>query len=282
MEMIPPSGNDVKDVRVVERIKALLDLLSKRGSCSLKDLSGESGLAVSTTSRLLDSLEHNGFVERDRETKRYQLGRTLFQLTATSKPRRSLTATVHPVLEWLSEQTGEDSGLAELHGTHAVIIDRVEGGNPLKIIDVIAKPEPLNCGAFRKILLAYQDDAWIDGYVGTLVFKKYTPKTITSVAGLRREIALIRKVGYATSYGERLRDAGGIAAPVFDSTGSIKASIQIVMPAMRMSPSATRKYIGAVVRAAQEATALLSGPSLAEWTSSAAKKKSTSSGRIGK
>ena len=279
MEMLPPSGNTDKDVRVVGRIKSLLDTLSAGDSCSLKRISADSGLAISTTSRLLASLENHGFVERDRETKRYQLGRTLFRLVATSKPRKSLTATIHPILEWLTEETGEDTGLAELHGTHAVIIDRVEGGNPLKIIDVIGKPEPLNCGAFRKVLLAFQDDAWIDGYMRTLTFEKYTPKTITSAAGLWREIALIRKLGYATSFGERLRDAGGIAAPIFDSTGNIKACLQIVLPAMRMTPSATKQYIGAVVRAAQESTALLDGPSAAERALTAAKAKPPKNGK---
>jgi len=59
-----------RDVRVIERIRTLLDQLSERSSCSLSELSEASGLAVSTTSRLLDSLEHNGFVERDAATKR--------------------------------------------------------------------------------------------------------------------------------------------------------------------------------------------------------------------
>ena len=257
--MIPSSGNGKKDVRVVERIRTLLDTLSERGACSLKEMSEASGLAISTSSRLLDSLELHGFVEREPQTKRYQIGRTLFRLAATNKPRKSLTLTIHPVLEWLTQKTGEDSGLAELHGTHAVIIDRVEGGNPLKIIDVITQPEPLNCGAFRKVLLSFQDDAWINAYIKTLAFKKYTPKTITSAAQLWREIARIRRQGYATSHGERLRDAGGVAAPVFDFAGNIKAAIQIVLPSMRMTPGATRQYVRAVVRAGQEATALLGG-----------------------
>ena len=243
----------------MERVRSLLVTLSERGSCSLKEISATSGLAISTSSRLLDSLEHHGFVERERETKRYQLGPMLFRLGDSSKPRRNLVSTIHPILKWLTHDTGEDAGLAELHGTHAVIIDRVEGRHPLKIIDVIGKLEPLNCGAFRKVLLSFQNDAWIESYIKTLTFERFTPRTITTASRLWREISRIRKLGYATSYGERLRDAGGIAAPVFDFTGNIKAAIQIVLPVVRMKPSTTRKYIGAVVRTAQEATALLGG-----------------------
>lgn len=237
----------------------LLQTLSEKGSCSLKELSAASSLAVSTTSRLLDSLELHGFVEREAETKRYELGRTCFLLAAKSKPRTDLVSLTHPVLQWLVDKTGEDAGLAELHGTHAVIIDRVEGGHALKIIDVISKPEPLNCGAFRKVLLAYQSDAWIDSYIRSHVFERFTARTITTGAGIRREIAKIRKLGYALSYGERLKDAGGIAAPVFDSSGRIRAAIQIVVPVTRMSASTTKHNIGAVVRAARECTQELRG-----------------------
>jgi len=257
--MVPPRGNSEKDVRVVERIKSLLETLSGKGVCSLKVLSGASGLAISTTSRLLDSLQTHGFVERDLTSKLYRLGRTCFLLAANSKPRTDLVSLTHPILQWLVDQTGEDAGLAELHGTHAVIIDRVEGGHALKIIDVIAKPEPLNCGAFRKVLLAHQDDAWIDSYIRSRKFERFTTRTITTAAGIRREIAGIRKRGYATSYGERLKDAGGIAAPVFDASGKIRASIQIVLPVTRMSSSANKHNISAVVSAARECTKKLGG-----------------------
>lgn len=261
MEMIPLGGNGEKDVRVVERIKSLLETLSEKGACSLKELSTASGLAISTTSRLLDSLETHGFAEREPSTKLYGLGRTFFLLAAKSKPRTDLVSLTHPILQWLVDQTGEDAGLSELHGTHAVIIDRVEGGHALKIIDVISKPEPLNCGAFRKVLLAYQDDSWIDSYIRSHTFERFTPRTITTQAGLWREIARVRRLGYALSYGERLKDAGGIAAPVFDSSGRVRASIQIVIPVTRMSQSATRHNTAAVVRAAREATQKLGGVS---------------------
>ncbi len=244
---------------MVERIKLLLESLSEKGACSLKELSLTSGLAISTTSRLLDSLETHGFVEREAGTKLYGLGRTFFLLAAKSKPRTDLVSLTHPILQWLVAQTGEDAGLAELHGTHAVITDRVEGGHALKIIDVIAKPEPLNCGAFRKVLLAYQNDAWIDSYIRSNTFERFTRRTITTSTGIWREIARIRRVGYALSYGERLKDAGGIAAPVFEPGGRIRASIQIVIPVTRMSPSATKHNIAAVVRAAREATEKLGG-----------------------
>ena len=247
------------DVRVIERISALLDALSEQESCSLTELAGTCGLAVSTASRLLDSLERGGFVHRDRVTKRYELGWKLFRLVAGSKPRRDITSAIHPILEWLVGETGEDAGLAELQGVQAVIIDSVEGPSPLKIITRINKPEPLYFGAFRKVLLAFQPDEWIDSYIRELKFEKFTATTITSAAALRREIEEIREQRYATSYGEKLVDAVGFAAPVFDYSGSIRATVQIVVPQFRVNKRAAARYIQAVVQAAQQSTALLDG-----------------------
>jgi DNA-binding IclR family transcriptional regulator len=158
------------------------------------------------------------------------------------------------------ERTGEDAALAQLHGTHAVIVDRVDGGHALKIIDVIGKPEPLHCGAFRKVLLAHQPDSWIREYVAGIEFRKYTPRTIASEKALYRELEAIRKQGYATSLGERIADAGGVAAPVFDYSGAIRASIQIVAPVTRLTPNAMRGHIAAVVDAGRRASALLGAP----------------------
>ncbi|MCD6732438.1 MAG: IclR family transcriptional regulator [Burkholderiaceae bacterium] len=250
----------MSEIRILERVSVLLDAINERDSCGLKELSDACELAVSTTSRLLDSLAELGFVERERETKRYRLGPKLFRLVATSKPRRDIVSVVHPVLEWLVKKTGEDAGLAELQGTHAVIIDRVDGGHALKIIDVLGHPEPLHCGGFRKVLLAYQEDAWIESYIANLRFEKYTSKTIVGGQALWREIKRIRKQGYATSYGERLADAGGIAAPVFDYTGNIRATIQIVAPVTRLTPRNVKRYLEAVISAGRKASELLGGP----------------------
>lgn len=253
------AGRTENEVRVVERIAALLNAVGEQESCSLTELSEACGLAISTTSRLLESLERVNFMRRDSATKRYQLGGNLFRLTANSKPRQNVISIVHPILEWLAAEIGEDCGLAELQATMAVIIDRADGKHHLKIIDVVSQPELLYFGAFRKVLLAFQDETWIASYIRGISFKKFSATTITDAPTLRRELAKIRRQGYGTSYGEKLVDAAGVAAPVFDFTGHVRAALQIVAPAIRLHPTTAPRYIEAVVRAAARASALLGG-----------------------
>ena len=250
-----------KDVQVIARIGLILDAIAESEAASLKELSMASGLAVTTTSRLLNSLQREGFVERDHVTKQYWIGRRFLRFAAGSRPRRDIVSVLHCYVEELSAVTGEDTGLAELQGQHAVFIDRVDGMHALRIIDVIGGPEPLYVGAFRKVLLAFQSDDWIENYVRTLNFTKFTPSTICSAIELLAEISRIRKHGYATSFGERIADAAGIAAPVFDHAGHFRAAIQLAGPVTRINKRTAKGFIPAVLSAAERATQTLSGRS---------------------
>jgi DNA-binding IclR family transcriptional regulator len=248
-----------KDVQLVSRIASILGALSEREAASLVEISSAAELPLSTTSRLLDSLEREGFVERDYASKRYCFGRRLLSFAAGSRPRQDLASVLHPTIDALAEETGEDTGIAELHGKHVVLIDRVEGRHALRIIDVINKPEPLYCGAFRKVLLAFQTDAWIEEYLQKTKLVAFTPDTIRTKAELRREIAKIRRQGFATSFGERLADAAGVAAPIFDQTGRIRAAVQLAGPKTRINAKTVRQYTEAVKKAGEAATRLLCG-----------------------
>lgn len=258
-ERLPHSGNMTKDVQLVSRIAKILGALSEREAASLMEISLAAELPLSTTSRLLDSLEREAFVERDYASKRYCFGSRLLSFVAGSRPRQDLASVLHSIIETLAAETGEDTAIAELRGGHAVVIDRVEGCHALRIIDVINKPEPLYCGAFRKVLLAFQTQEWIDAYLRTTPLVPFTRDTIRTKAELRRELANIREKGFATSFGERLADAAGVAAPIFDQTGHIRAALQLAGPRTRINAKSARRFTEAVKEAGEAATRLLSG-----------------------
>jgi DNA-binding IclR family transcriptional regulator len=164
-----------------------------------------------------------------------------------------------PIIERLAAKTGEDSGLSILQGTYAVILDRVEGPNPLKIVEAMQQPVPLHCGAFRKVLLAYQPRVWTHEYLHSIKLEKYTPRTLMRKAAIFRELGLIRARGYALSYGEYLVDSGGIAAPVFDYRNDLQATLFIWGPYSRLNERTSRQLVPLVVDCAAELTKLLGG-----------------------
>jgi DNA-binding IclR family transcriptional regulator len=246
-------------IQVLDRAVSLLDAIAGKGSGTLTALGAETKLPVSTVARILESLGAHGLVERDGERRQYYLGARLISLSSNVKYRRDLTALARPILERLCQECEEDTGLSVLRGPHAVILDRVDGPKPLKIIDVINLPVPLYCGAFRKVLVAYQPEEWIERYLATTKFVRFSPTTITGRQAFRRELAAIRERGYADSFGEHVPDAGGVAAPVFGLDGNIQAGVFIMGPVSRITPQTAPRHARRVVDAARKVTARLRG-----------------------
>jgi IclR family acetate operon transcriptional repressor len=246
-------------IQVIDRAMHILAVIGDNGGATLTTIGERTRLPISTVSRIVDSLGAHGLVERDEGQRTWTLGPRLLALSTRVRPRRDLVKVARPVLERLAQESREDVALSVLQGTHAVIVDRVDGPNPLKIIDVLGQPEPLYCGAFRKVLLAYQPREWIDRHLEGIKLVQFTPSTITSKRALREELEGIRQRGYAVSSGERLPDAGGVAAPVFGLRDEIVAAVFIVAPATRITANQVPRLAPLVVSAAREVTGLLRG-----------------------
>jgi IclR family transcriptional regulator, KDG regulon repressor len=246
-------------IQVLDRAVKILDVLGENGVTPLTALSAKVGLPLSTASRIVGCLVAHGFVDQDGGTRAYRLGTRLLALGSRIHNQPRLLEVARPIMERLATKTGEDSGLSVLQGTYAVILDRVEGPNPLKIVEAMRQPVPLHCGAFRKVLLAYQPQAWIFKYLSSIKLTKYAPRTLTRKAAILQELAVIRSRGYALSYGEYLADSGGIASPVFDHRDELQAALFIWGPYSRLNEKTSSKLTPHVVDAAAELTRLLGG-----------------------
>ena len=217
-------------VQVIDRAVRLLDLIGEQEGIALTPLSTGSNLALSTTKRILNSLTANGLVEQSGQ--RYRLGPRLQYLASQAPSRRSLIELARPVLDGLARRAGEDVGLGVLRGGQPLIIDHALGPQPLKIVEPKNDRVPLNCG-WRRVLLAFQPQEWIDEYLRTMKFRLYTKTTITSKAAIRQSLEAIRRNRIAVSYEEYVKDAVGIAAPVFDVDDVFVATIFLIAPLSR-------------------------------------------------
>jgi DNA-binding IclR family transcriptional regulator len=258
MEGLPQYGN----IQVIDRAVRILDIVSRTGGAKLSTIAAQASLPISTVSRILESLADHGLVERDEDGRTYRLGRRLLTLSSGVRQQSAdLIRLGRPLLEQLALRSGEDAGLSRLQKAHAVIIDRVDGPSHLKIIDVLATPEPLYCGAFRKVLLAHQSSDWIEKYLSSIKLTRFTPSTLSSKAAVRDELEQIRQRGVASSYAERLPDAAGVAAPVFGIKEEIEAAVFVVVPTSRFTQDRIALLTGLVVDTAHELTARMRGES---------------------
>jgi DNA-binding IclR family transcriptional regulator len=64
----------------------------------------------------------------------------------------------------------------------------------------------------------------------------FTPRTITSIKGLRAELQKIRETGWASNAGELEEGLNAVAVPVFDAAGQCRAALSVSGPSYRVSP----------------------------------------------
>ncbi len=220
-----------------------------RNGLPIRDLARLSKLPPSTVHRLLQTFKEFDILDQDPATQNYRLGPQLLVMGMQARGWMDLRNTAMPVLQDLTEQTREDSYLTVDQGNLGIFIERVEGPYPIKVLETFGSQVPLHCGASRKAILAFKDDDWIRRYIDRGLVK-FTENTITRPDVLLREIETIRRDGYAVSFCEYLEHAVGVAAPVRDYTGSVIASIGVIVLAMRFSEERKPELVNQVKAAA--------------------------------
>jgi DNA-binding IclR family transcriptional regulator len=118
----------------------------------------------------------------------------------------------------------------------------------------------LHAGASSKVLLAFLPGPEMEQILGCIELPSLAPHTITDRALLCAELAVIRQRGYATSFEETDLGAMGVAAPVYDHTGSAVAGVGIAAPLARIPRGRVADVAPLVVDAGRQLSARLGVP----------------------
>jgi DNA-binding IclR family transcriptional regulator len=221
-------------------------------TAGVTELSERLGLSKAVVHRILATLRATGFIDLDGETRRYSLGPAALALGLTYLQQIDVRDAARSVLRELSEQTNETATLSIRRGDVRMYVDQVTPAREVKMTVQLGHPYPLHAGGSSKAFLAHLPDSWVDDYLSRPL-EVVGVNTITDPALLRRDLAAIRKQGYAASFGERMEGAGSIAAPVFDHENDAIAVISVCGPVERF-----RSEVDAIAPLLLEATRDLS------------------------
>ena len=205
--------------------------------------------------RLVKTFERKHFLQSSADSYEYELGSGIWELTGiVSGKRERLVEKASPYLRDLNKITGLLVSLRVLENDEMVIVDRVEGTDPVKVIVPVGTRQPINHGAPGKLLLAYHyppdstqfNDLFMRGKITRL-----TDRTLTDRRRLQGELNKIRRLGYATSDGEAIRGTIGIAAPVGNSTGRVEAALALTAVESLCDMKQLLKYLPDLRRTAE-------------------------------
>lgn len=191
--------------------------------------------------RVLETLDNNNFLSKDPETKKYKLGFATWELGMIMYEGLNVGQLIRPSLKQLSDQTGESVFLTVLDKHEAVTLEVIEPTNKVKFSVSAGSRAPLYVGASYRAILAYMPEVSVETIIDPQVLKKYTKNTLVDPYELKKDLAKIRKQGWAISQGEYTEDVIAIAVPLFDNN-EIIGSITISGPTYRMVDEEIAKY----------------------------------------
>jgi DNA-binding IclR family transcriptional regulator len=218
----------------VARVALLLRVLAEaEGEASLSDIAERMRLPASTTHRLLNLLQEQGFVERGQGSRSYRAGLEFLRVAGLVTSRAQLTDVARPFMQAVVEACDETCMLSVYlpRNRAAMIAKVIYGSHPLRYEATLYQPSSLVWGATGLGILAFLPPETIDDVIEHEGPSPASGKTIKA-ASLRRELATIREQGYALTHGQKITGAVGISAPVFNA-GGVAAALCITLPESR-------------------------------------------------
>ena len=231
-------------IQALQRADHLIDIVAQhhpRG-IPLARLAPAAGLHRSTAFSLLSSLVALGLLEAPVAGIGYRLG--VKHLVRGLAVRRSLglLACAGDALRGLCHATGETANLAVPQRDAALIVESMEGSQAIRATGLAGAPLPYHATACGKAILAFlpEEDR---AAILAVPLPALTPRSITDPEALRREIADIRRHGWAVEREEHEPGGVGVARPVMDASGRVRGAIGVAGIAPRMTDAATRRIV---------------------------------------
>ena len=247
------SGAAVASVaRALRVLKAFAD---HPGGIALTRLSAELGYGKASLSKIMSTLEREGFVRRD-GAGHFHLTWRLLALAFGHAQRVGISGVCMPVLQSLADETDELVQLAVIEADHVLFVAKAEGpGHSLRLLPLVGVVAPTHATASGKVWLASLPDARALDVLRRQGLARVTSRTITSRARLLAELRSVRRDGYAITDGELDEGGRAIAAPIVHR-GRVVGAIAVSGPSSRLPLPRLKRLAPRVQRAARELEAL--------------------------
>jgi DNA-binding IclR family transcriptional regulator len=250
--------------QVVDRVVDILEAFTRLGpELGVSDISRALGLKKATTHRLLASLRRRGIVAQDPVSRRYRLGMKLWELGQMATTQVDWIDRLRPLLQELTDRVGETTHLAVLNDGQVLYVEKVESTRSLRMPSQVGRRLPAHCTGVGKALIAFLPEEVTRALVARRGLTRFTSHTITDIAVLEAELALIRERGYSVDDEEIEEGLVCIGAPIRDHTSHVVAAVSMAGPSSRVRPETIEGHARAVVEIAAAMSTVLGNPAVA-------------------
>jgi DNA-binding IclR family transcriptional regulator len=223
---------------------------------ALTELCASLGHGKGSLSKILGTLEREGFVRQDPLSGHFHLSWRLLALAFGHAQRIGIPALCLPILQSLADDTDELVQLAVVDHEQILFVAKAEGRSPrIRTLPLVGLTAPAHATASGKVWLASLSDAGVARVLGRQGLPRVAPRTLTSRAKLTAELRRVRERGYAI-VDEELVEAGGAVAAAIAREGHVVGAVAVSGPTFRLPAPKLERLAPRVQRAAGELAAI--------------------------
>ncbi|WP_329577602.1 IclR family transcriptional regulator [Streptomyces sp. NBC_01361] len=241
-------------MKSADRVMAVMEVLgSRQERPTLTQLSAELGIPLSSLHGLLRTMQQRGWVETDDTGSLYRIGVRALMIGSSYARADEAVLAARPVLDWLSEETGETVHYGRLLGSEIIYLAKRESRFLVRVHSSVGQRIPAHAASLGKAILATENDDWVvDRLRWPLV--ALAPNTITDREALLQDLAAVRDRGYASECQESDIGLSCVAVSI-PGPGSVRDAISLAVPVGRLEGDRLAELANLLL----EARAMLSG-----------------------
>ncbi len=236
----------------IDRTSQMLKLFTlETPEWGISELANVLGWSTSTTHDLASSLSEIGLLKQN-VSRRYEIGWRVLELSQVVLGSSSLQAEARKGMEQLARKYDETILLGVLAGGKILFADKIAKKNAL--FNTVSTPDMrfhAHCIAAGKVAMAYSSEEVHDYIFREHGFEPMTHNSIQDSATLEQELSQVVKQGYAYDFEEAVLGLGCVAAPIFDYSGQMVASLTLAIP-IRQFEQRMDEYRRAVINSANQ------------------------------
>lgn len=241
-----------QQMTAAQRVLAILETFDEDHLVlSLSEISRRAGLTLSTTHRLVGELRDWGALERSAEG-RYAIGMRILELGSLEPQGLHLREVALPYLGDLQSAMNANVHLAVRDGYDTVYVESLRARNGANVLSRLGGRWPLHATGTGQVLLANAPHQFQDEVLASPL-RKYTRKTITDPAELRRVLADVRRTGVAVADEQITTNVFAVAVAIRGPRDRVIAALGLTMHRDTSTPAAALPALSTAARAISRA-----------------------------
>ena len=201
---------------------------------TMTDIAQRASLPLSTTHRLLTTLQHERYVRFDNEQSLWMMGVQAFIIGNAFVRSRDIIATSRPHMMALMEKSGETVNLAVADQGECIYLAQIECRQMMRVQAKPGARVPMHSSAVGKALLAAMPEAKARKFLTMRELERGTDKTVVDLKELCSEIEDVRDDGYGLDDEEHCVGLRCVASVIYDEFGEPMAAVSLSGPLARI------------------------------------------------